>query len=106
MSAGEARGGTSPATMAARYAPFLAIIALQLVLVTITPKRTSTVATTASAGAESQLQSGGDVRATGEVTPSGNNEATVTTQVSGGVVSSSGGTGAAAGPAGAAAKPA
>src|SRR5437764_13561437 len=89
MSAGEQRVGSSARTMAARYAPFLAIVALQLVLVTITPKHTSTVTTTASAGQESQVQTATGAQQTGEVTPSGNNQATVTTQP--GAVPSSGG---------------
>src|SRR3954470_20423375 len=83
MSAGEGRAGSSSRTMATRYAPFLAIVALQLVLVTITPKHSATVTTTASAGEESQAQANTGAQPTGEVTPSGSNQATVTTQASG-----------------------
>ena len=82
MSAGENRGGSSAGSMASRYAPFLAIIALQLVLVTIAPKQTSTVTTTATGAAPPSDTATGPTQ-TGELTPSGSNQATVSTQPGG-----------------------
>ena len=100
MSAGENQAASSAKSLATRYAPFIAIAALQLVLVTVNSKGTSTVKTTANTGEVQQSPTASGPAQTGELTPSGSNESAQAIPT-GGIASTGGGGGAAAATSGA-----